>query len=89
LILGIQLLHGLSFGLYLIGSVTYVNEEAPAGLETTALSLLGIISFGLASISGAFIGGILYDTAGLVVLFQVLSLIAFGSLIITLSIQNK
>jgi PPP family 3-phenylpropionic acid transporter len=77
----VQLLHGLSFSTYLVGSVTYVNERAPEGMSTSALSVLNIVTFGIGSFCGALIGGYLYQTVGITWFFTTLSLIiifAFG-----------
>jgi PPP family 3-phenylpropionic acid transporter len=90
LALFVQLLHGLSFGTYIVGAVTYVNQEAPEGLGTTAQSVFSIVSFGLASMAGAMLGGYMFDTLGLSVLFRLLSVIALvGFLIFILSGKRK
>ena len=60
----VQTLHGLSWAAYIVGSVTYVNERAPEGMNTSALAILNIVSSGLGAISGSLIGGYLYETAG-------------------------
>ena len=82
----IQALHGLSWAAYLIGSVTYVNERAPEGMNTSALSVLNIVSSGAGAISGSLIGGYIYETAGIPWLFRTLSLIVvvgFGLFLIS------
>ena len=38
--LTIQLLHGPSFASFLVGSVTFIQERTPEGLNTTALAIL-------------------------------------------------
>lgn len=71
----VQALHGLSFGAYLVGGVTYINERTPAGLSTTAQALLNLVSFGLGSVSGSLLGGYLFETIGFTWFFRLLSLI--------------
>ena len=85
----VQFLHGLSFATYLVGSVTYVNERAPEGMRTSALSVLNIAAFGVGSISGSLIGGYLYETAGMTWLFRSLSLIAVGGFVLFLVSQRR
>lgn len=71
--LALQLLHGVSFGAFLVGGVTFTYQLAPAGLGTTAQAIFSTVSFGLSSLAGALLGGYVYDMAGLRVLFRILS----------------
>jgi len=77
-----QLLHGLSFGAFLVGGVTYINKLAPEGLNTTAQSIFNSVSFGLASIAGSLLGGYYYDNWGMPAMFQFFSLIAIIGLFV-------
>jgi MFS family permease len=70
--LGLQLLHGPSFALFLVAAVTRTGRLAPAGLGTTAQAIFGAVAFGFSSIVGALVGGHVYDTLGLRVLFRIL-----------------
>jgi PPP family 3-phenylpropionic acid transporter len=74
-----QLLHGLSFGAFLVGGVTYMSERAPEGLGTTAQAMFTTVSYGLASIVGSLGGGYLYDRIGMAGLFRVLFVTALAS----------
>lgn len=85
----VQTLHGLSWAAYIVGSVTYVNERAPVGMNTSALAILNIVSSGLGAISGSLIGGYLYETAGLPWLFRALSLVAGAGFGLFLLSQRK
>ena len=68
-VLAVQLLHGCSFGLYLIASVTLMHELAGPDLAATAQGLLAsAMAFG--QMSGALIGGILLDQIGIVAIYQ-------------------
>ena len=71
--LAIQPLHGVAFGLFLVGGVTYTDRLASPGLGTTAQAIFSTVFVGLSSLGGAMFGGYMYDTAGLRVLFLVLS----------------
>jgi PPP family 3-phenylpropionic acid transporter len=59
-----QAMHGLSFGAFLVGSVAYADERAPAGLNATAQALLTAASFGLGAALGAGAGGWAFDALG-------------------------
>ncbi len=76
----VQVLHGLSFAAFLTAGVTYLNERTPPGLTTTAQAVFNVVSFSLASIFGALLGGYLYDLAGMAAMLRVLSLLTISGL---------
>lgn len=84
----VQLLHGMTFGTFLVGSVTYMNERAPEGMGTTSQAVLNTVTFGLGSITGSLLGGYLVDNFSLSILFLVLSGIA-GSAFLLFSLIRK
>jgi PPP family 3-phenylpropionic acid transporter len=60
-VLPVQLLHGLSYGLYLMASVTWAYRLANRELAATALGLLASMSSGFGMMAGALLGGALFD----------------------------
>jgi MFS transporter, PPP family, 3-phenylpropionic acid transporter len=82
LALTMQLIHGLSFGAFLIGSVTYMNERSPQGMTTTAQALLSTVTFGLGAITGSLSGGFLLDRAGMSNLFLIMGGVALAGFIL-------
>ena len=62
----VQVLHGGSFGLYLMASVTLVHERAGRERAATAQGLLTSASQGFGAIMGVLIGGALLDQLGAV-----------------------
>ena len=60
----INLLHGVSFTLLWVSSVTFADTHAPPGMRATAQGVVNGVLFGLAAILGAPLGGYLYDTIG-------------------------
>jgi MFS transporter, PPP family, 3-phenylpropionic acid transporter len=64
LVVGTQLLHGLSYGCYLTASVTLAHHIVGRGQAATAQSLLAAVSFGLGSITGALFGGAFLESLG-------------------------
>lgn len=65
LAIAVQGLHGPSFALFLVGSVEYVNRQTPRDLRTTGQSLLWAVFFGLASIVGNNLAGMIFDRTGI------------------------
>lgn len=83
-ILPVQALHGLSFGAFLMASVTLAHRLAGRGNEATAQALLTAMSFGFGSITGSLAGGALLDRIGTVGLFRgaaVLMVVTLGVLV--------
>lgn len=79
-----QVMHGLSFGLYLMASVTLVHELAGRERAATAQGLLSSTSFGFGAITGALVGGALLDRLGAVGIFQVAAVGMFIALAVGL-----
>lgn len=63
-VLPAQTLHGLSYGAFLIATVTLVHRLAGREHAVTAQGMLAAMSFGAGSIAGSLAGGVLLDTAG-------------------------
>ena len=85
-ILPVQLFHGLSYGAFLVASVTLAHRLAGREHAATARALLAAMSFGFGSITGSLAGGALLDRIGTDGLFRgasallVLTLILFVGL---------
>lgn len=81
----VQMLHGVSFGLFLLSAVAYVESKAPPGLSATAQSLFIAATWGLGAMAGAFGGGIIFERFGPSVLFQIAGASTLLALILLLA----
>ncbi|SIQ53433.1 MFS_1 like family protein [Alkalispirochaeta americana] len=81
-IIALQGLHGLSFGLFLASSVYYIEDIAPAGSKSLFQALAPSMYFGLGSVLGSSLGGVVVDTLGLRVLFGLAPLGMAGAALI-------
>jgi predicted MFS family arabinose efflux permease len=80
-VLAVQLLHGCSFGLYLIASVTLVHELVGPEFTATAQGLLSSArAFG--QMTGALLSGVLLDRIGIVAIYQ----LSVGIIVLTLTV---
>lgn len=82
-----QLLHSVSFGIYLVCAVAYMEQQAPKGLSATAQALLTSSMWGFGAMIGAFGGGILYANFGTPTLFRITSVVTVMALMILLSLK--
>lgn len=55
-----QLMHGMTFSLFLVAGVSIARELAPEGMRATAQALFTSVHMGAAGVTGALLGGILY-----------------------------
>ena len=64
-------LGGIGFGLFLVGTTTFVAARAPRALQATAQALFAATAFALGSILGAIIAGLVAGGWGLQAVFPV------------------
>ena len=79
-VLGLAMLQGLSYGLFLVSAVAYVNDLAPDALKSTAQGLM-VSVMSLANLTAGLAGGWLLDNSGRQGLFfsmMATSLLALG-----------
>jgi PPP family 3-phenylpropionic acid transporter len=81
-VLPIQLVHGLTYGAYLMASVSLAHKLVPLALAATAQGLLTSMALGFGMIAGALLGGALLDHIGVAPLFGVAALIMLLALIV-------
>ena len=74
-----QLLHGVTFSLFLVAGVTYAQEIAAPGMGATAQSVFTSTNMGLGGIVGALLGGLLYQALGIRPMFLVASFITLAA----------
>lgn len=73
-----QALQGLSYGLFLSGSVHYIDYLAPEELKATAQTTANAVYFGLSGIIGNFAAGRLIDSFGIFFVYRTGALIDIG-----------
>ena len=81
-----QLLHGITFSLFLVAGVTYAQEISAPGMGATAQSVFTSTNMGLGGIVGALLGGMLYQALGIHAMYLVASIftLAAGALFVWL-----
>ena len=85
LVLGVQIFHGLSYGAFLMASVTLAHRLAPPGRAATAQALLTAMSFGFGAIVGSLVAGALLDVIGTAGLFATSAVLMAITLIVLIA----
>jgi len=78
----VELLHGLSYSLFIVSAVEYINELVPPNWRATGQSLYAAACFGAGPLAGNTLSGYLYDRMSLQ---QVYRLNGWLLLIVTLA----
>ncbi|MCI3922191.1 MFS transporter [Paenibacillus sp. TRM 82003] len=63
-IVAVQLLQGLSFGLFYVAAVEYVVQLVPKDMQATGQSVFNVVFVGLAGIAGNLLNGFLLEAGG-------------------------
>ncbi len=74
----LQMLHAITYGVFHIASILYIDAMAPAGTKTLGQAVNNATTYGLGLMVGFFINGYLFEIVGLFTLFLISSSIALG-----------
>lgn len=77
----VQAFGGTIFPILWLAGVTYADENAPAGLKSTAQGLFGAMTFGVGSAVGGFLGGLMLENIGgrgMFFVFGIMILVGLG-----------
>jgi MFS family permease len=85
----IQLVHGLTVPAIWAAGVSFVGEEAPRGLEATSQAVFAGVLNGLAAATGAYLGGVIYQNYGAIIMFRVFAVILTVALLLLVFFGNR
>jgi len=88
MVLALQAFGGTIFPAMWLAGVSYADENAPAGLKSSAQGLFGAMCFGVGSAAGGFIGGLLLESIGGRGMFLMFGIIILVGLVIAEGIRR-
>ena len=68
-LMGIQLLHGLTFGVFYASAVTYIDRLVPEHLRSSGQTLFWAATYGFGNVIGNLAGGWIYQLTSVHILF--------------------
>lgn len=75
-IIGLQLLHGLTFGIFYVASFEFVSKLVPENLIATGHLIFYSVFFGVSGIIGSLGGGKIIDLSSTTSLYQLMTLLS-------------
>ena len=84
----VQAFGGTIFPAMWLAGVSYADENAPAGLKSTAQGLFGAVTFGFGSAVGGFLGGLMLENLGGRGMFLVFGIIILAGLAVIEGIKR-
>jgi len=86
-VLPIELLNGVTFGIFYSTMASYASIVAPPGTEATLQGMVGAIFEGVGVSIGSLIGGLLFGAVGGSTTFLIYGVCAFGVFMLHVFIQ--
>ena len=88
MVLVLQAFGGTIFPAIWLASVSYADENAPAGLKSSSQGLFGAMMFGVGAAASGFLGGLLLESIGGRGMFLVLGIVILAGLAIAEGIRR-
>ncbi|KQO17862.1 MFS transporter [Paenibacillus sp. Leaf72] len=87
--IGIQALHGLSFGLFYVAAVEYVANVSGKDMQATGQSVFNMVFVGLGGIIGNLLNGFLYNAGGAQLMYLACTVSAIMGLLLLHGVNKR
>ncbi|ANY68388.1 maltose permease [Paenibacillus sp. BIHB 4019] len=87
--IGIQALHGLSFGLFYVAAVEYVANVSGKEMQATGQSVFNMVFVGLGGIIGNLLNGFLYNAGGAQLMYLACTVSAIMGLLLLHGVNKR
>ena len=84
----VQIMQGITFPLFLISSMNYVNRIVPKKMRTSGITLYSALGCGVGNFIGNIVGGFVLETYNIFFLFKLLSLNCLLSILVLIILKK-
>jgi MFS transporter, PPP family, 3-phenylpropionic acid transporter len=84
-----QLINGFTFAVLWVAGVSYINENAPPGLNATTQGVFGATVFGFGAAGGGLIGALLLERLGGGPMYAIFGVMMFVTLIVYVLFERR
>lgn len=89
MVIGVQLMQSVTFPLYMVAAMHYINVIVPEKVRASGITLLSALGFGLGSLIGNFGGGFILQYSNPFFLYKILTIVCCIALAVALFLKAK
>jgi oligosaccharide:H+ symporter len=88
LVILVQIMQGITFPLFLISTMNYVNRIVPSKMRTSGITLYSALGCGLGNLIGNIAGGFILENFNIFLLFKLLSFNCILSILVVIILKK-
>lgn len=89
LVIAVQVLQGITYPLFIMSSLQYLNRILPSKLRTSGITLYSAVGGGIGGFIGNYGGGLLLENISIFGLYRILAACSFGAMVVIMYLALK